>query len=89
MSRFRWFVKAVEGLLGMAAATLLATVLAPAGARADDSATPDPTVLDVLDSVLAESGGPSAVPSTPAPQPTSPGAGPAVPVGPGEVSLPG
>jgi hypothetical protein len=50
------------------AAMLLATIPAPA------AATPDPTVLDVLDSVLAQTGGPGTV------QP--PSAGPNVPVGP-------
>jgi hypothetical protein len=56
------------------AAMLLATIPAPAAARADDPATPDPTVLDVLDSVLAQTGGPGTV------QP--PSADPNVPVGP-------
>ena len=82
MSRFRWTVKAVKVMIGMAAATLLASISAPAVARADDPVTPDPNILDVLDSVLAENGGPGAVPSTPVSQPTSPRVGPAVPVGP-------
>ena len=82
MSRFRWNANAVKVTIGMAAATLLASISAPAAARADDPVTPDPNILDVLDSVLAENGGSGAVPSTPAPQPTSPRARPAVPVGP-------
>jgi hypothetical protein len=85
MSRIRWTVKAVKAvkvIIGLAAATLIVSISAPAAARADDPVTPDPNVLDVLDSVLAENGGPGAVPSTPAPLPTSPRGGPAVPVGP-------
>jgi hypothetical protein len=72
MSTFRWIAKVATGLLAMAAATLLASMSAPAAARADDPVTPDPTIMDVLDSVLADNGGPAPVPSTPAPQPTSP-----------------
>jgi hypothetical protein len=56
------------------AAMLLATIPAPAAAWADDPATPDPIVWDVLDSVLAQNGGPGTV------QP--PGGDPNVPVGP-------
>ena len=83
MIRFRWTVKAEKVTIGIAAATLLASISAAAAARADDPVTPDPNVLDVLDSVLAENGGPGGVPSPPAPQPMSPRPGPAVPVRPG------
>ena len=60
---------------GIVAAIAVAALAAPATARADDPVTPDPTVLDVLDSVLGQNSAPSA--------------GPDIPVGSGEVSLPG
>jgi hypothetical protein len=57
---------------GVTAALTVALALAPAIARADNTPSPDPTVMDVVDSVLAENPQPVVTP----PPPTTP---PAVP----------
>lgn len=57
---------------GVTASLTVALASAPAIARADYTPPPDPTVMDVLDSVLAENPQPLVTP----PPPTTPGAVP-------------
>jgi hypothetical protein len=59
---------------GFAAALVVALAPAPAIALADEPSSPDPTVMDVVDSVLSESPQPAvAPPADDAAGPSSPG----------------
>ncbi len=58
--------------IGYGFAAVLTVALAPAPARADEPSSPDPTVMDVVDSVLTENPQPAVAPpatTQPAPPP--------------------
>jgi hypothetical protein len=59
---------------GVAALLVAGLAPAPATARADDPSSPDPSVMDVVDLVLAASPQPT-VPAPPTTQPPAPNGG--------------